>query len=237
MRPNEPTTRLSIGKEKMSERLALTRCHHARFVAHFDVKNPREWLHWNYSIHAIRYVKASSNIHNVDTFFYNIITMMVWRIPSELSEISVFYLKIDWFIFLEHCKNTYPFQGPLLTCYLIQEFPSKGHQGKIESCCLATNGQNRKLNSNTPRQAARPHFETSTGVRTVHCSRNGIIPNIHNTIPTNENSIKQSNIFYQRTKHQPFFRKKTNVVLLEFQSRLFHSGPRLYPKTYQSKAQ
>ena len=76
-------------------------------------------------------------------------------------------------------------------------------ESKIESQGLTNESQDGKLHSDASRHAAGPHLKAGIGIGSFHGSTDGIIPDVHNPVPPNEGSIKESDVLDKGVKDQP----------------------------------
>jgi hypothetical protein len=76
---------------------------------------------------------------------------------------------------------------------------------------LKDNGQQGKLNAHQPWKTTGPHFITSIGIGLFDGPRHGIIIDIHDTVPSHEDSIKQGNVLNEWIHPQPIY-QETNEI-------------------------
>ena len=60
--------------------------------------------------------------------------------------------------------------------YLIDAFETQGYKGKVESCRLANNGEDRKLETDASRKTAGPHLAARHRITSFSNPLNGIVP-------------------------------------------------------------
>lgn len=76
-------------------------------------------------------------------------------------------------------------------------------EGKVQSSRLAKNGSQGKLETYATGDTARPHFEARMCIGSFNGPRNGIIPNVHETVPANECPVKERHVHQDGRKDQP----------------------------------
>lgn len=67
-----------------------------------------------------------------------------------------------------------------------------GQHRKVQTGALANDCKDCELDTNAPGQAAFPHLKAGIGITSLNSPADGIIPDIHDSIPPDEDAVKES---------------------------------------------
>lgn len=78
-----------------------------------------------------------------------------------------------------------------------------GQHRNVQTGTLANDCKDRELDANTLGKAAFPHLIAGVGVTSLNSPTDSVVPDIHDSVPADEDTVKEGNELKDGIKNQP----------------------------------